>query len=126
MLFRLAWIALLQVLMVDLAAVLPGESARLWLPFLPLLMIPIAAELAIWPTLHRAILYACLLVITFSLAQYDLRLRRSRNRWSAAVLSSLPITEKTGTDAEDQSGSGRRTGPMNLPSARVTWKSRFH
>ena len=66
---RLAWLGLGQILVIWLAALLPGETARLWLPFMPLLMIPIGIELARWPAAARARLYGCLLLITISICR---------------------------------------------------------
>jgi hypothetical protein len=66
---RLAWLALVQIGTLWLAALLPGESARLWLPFMPLLMIPVGIELAEWPARWRAVVYGCVLVLTLSVCR---------------------------------------------------------
>lgn len=66
---RAVWLALLQIGVLWLAALLPGETARLWLPFMPLLMIPIGLELARWTARGRAIVFACVFVLSFSICR---------------------------------------------------------
>ncbi len=66
---RLAWLGLVQIATLWLAALLPGESARLWLPFMPLLMIPVGIELSHWKAKSRAIVYACVLMLSFSICR---------------------------------------------------------
>ena len=66
---RFVFLALLQILTVAAAALLPGEAARLWLPMLPLLMAPVGAELARWPLWARLVVYTCLWLITATICQ---------------------------------------------------------
>ncbi len=66
---RLAQLATLQILVVAAAALLPGETARLWMPLLPLLVVPIGMELARWRARDRMIAYACLWLSLAILAQ---------------------------------------------------------
>jgi hypothetical protein len=66
---RFVLLALIQILAVAGAALLPGETARLWLPLMPLLMAPVGLELARWPAKQRWIVYACLWVILVAVAQ---------------------------------------------------------
>jgi len=66
---RLAVLALLQIGTVALAALLPGETARLWLPMMPLLMALTGLELRHWPMRHRSVAYACLWVLLVALCQ---------------------------------------------------------
>ena len=66
---RLVLVALIQIVTVALAALLPGETARLWLIQFPFLMAPIGIELARWPARHRYVAYGCLLLLLIVLAQ---------------------------------------------------------
>jgi hypothetical protein len=66
---RFVFLSLLQILTVAAAALLPGESARLWLPMLPLLMAPIGLELSRWPLWARLTVYVCLWLITVTICQ---------------------------------------------------------
>ena len=66
---RLALVALLHIGTVALAALLPGETARLWTLMLPLLMAPIGCELAHWPARARMTVFACLFVVTVAVGQ---------------------------------------------------------
>ena len=66
---RLVFLSLLQILTVACAALLPGESARLWLPMLPLLMAPIGLELSRWPLAPRLTVYLCLWLILVVICQ---------------------------------------------------------
>jgi len=66
---RLVFLSLLQILTVACAALLPGESARLWLPMLPLLMAPIGFELSRWPLGARLTVYVCLWLILVVICQ---------------------------------------------------------
>ena len=66
---RFVFLALLQILTVACAALLPGESARLWLPMLPLLMAPIGFELSRWPLGARLTVYVCLWLILVVICQ---------------------------------------------------------
>ncbi len=66
---RLVQVALLQIGVVAGAALLPGETARLWMPMLPLLAAPVGFELARWSARHRAVVYACLWLIVVVLCQ---------------------------------------------------------
>jgi hypothetical protein len=60
---RLVFLGLLQIAVVALAALLPGETARLWLLLMPLLMAPVGFELARWPVRYRMVVYACLWLV---------------------------------------------------------------
>ena len=66
---RLVQIALLQILVVAGAGLLPGEAARLWMLLLPFLMAPIGLELAQWPTRLRMSVYLCLWLIAVVICQ---------------------------------------------------------
>jgi hypothetical protein len=66
---RFVLLALLQIAVVALAALLPGETARLWMLLMPLLMAPIGLELAKWPARQRMIVFACLWVILVVICQ---------------------------------------------------------
>lgn len=57
---RLVFLALAQIVVTALAALLPGETARLWMLLLPLLMAVIGFELSHWPVRARVTVYACL------------------------------------------------------------------
>jgi len=66
---RLVLLCLLQIATVALAALLPGEAARLWLPMLPLLLVPAGLELTRWPFAARVGVYACLWLMLAVLCQ---------------------------------------------------------
>jgi hypothetical protein len=66
---RLVLVALIQIGTVALAALLPGEVARLWMLYIPLLMAPVGFELARWPTRPRMIVYACVWVMLTTICQ---------------------------------------------------------
>ena len=66
---RLVLLALVQIATVAAAALLPGETARLWLLLYPLLMAPIGFELASWPAKSRMIVYGCLWLLLVVICQ---------------------------------------------------------
>jgi hypothetical protein len=66
---RLVFLALLQIAVVACAALLPGETARLWMLMLPLLMAPVGLELARWPMRYRVVVYACLWLVLVATCQ---------------------------------------------------------
>lgn len=66
---RLVLLALLQIGVVAGAALLPGETARLWLLLMPLLMAPIGFELATWPARARMVVFGCLWIILVVICQ---------------------------------------------------------
>ena len=66
---RVVFVGLLQVAMSVAVAVFPGENARLMLPLLPLLMIPIGVELSRWPATWRFAVFALLVLITAATCQ---------------------------------------------------------
>jgi len=66
---RLIGLAVLQIATVVATALLPGETARLWLLLYPMLMVPIGFELAHWPTSYRMSAYAALWLATTAIAQ---------------------------------------------------------
>ena len=66
---RLAFLALLQIVVVALAALLPGENARLWMLLYPLLMALAALELARWRWGERMTVYACLWFVMVVICQ---------------------------------------------------------
>lgn len=66
---RFVFLGLLQVVMVVLVALFPGENARLLLPMMPLLIAPIGFELSRWPLGARLTVYACLWLITTVICQ---------------------------------------------------------
>jgi hypothetical protein len=59
----------IQIVTVALAALLPGETARLWMVLLPLLMAPIGIELANWPAKYRAVAFVCLWLMLVLICQ---------------------------------------------------------
>ena len=66
------WFSLLcvgQLLIVALTGLFPGETIRLWIFMLPLLMAPIGLELSRWGRGAKITVYAALLVITIVLCQ---------------------------------------------------------
>jgi hypothetical protein len=65
----LAWLAIAQLLVVAVSALLQSETARVWNFMLPLLMIPVGLELAQWPPRNRAVCYGVLAVITTVICQ---------------------------------------------------------
>jgi hypothetical protein len=65
----LAAAGLAQVAVVAAAALLPGETARVWLFLLPLLMLPIGLELARWTLPARLLVYLCLWCLTTVIAK---------------------------------------------------------
>jgi hypothetical protein len=66
---RLTFLALLQVVTILAAAILPGEGARLFLPLMPLVAAVAGLELQRWPTRARMSVYACLFVATCVICQ---------------------------------------------------------
>jgi hypothetical protein len=66
---RLVLLALVQILAISLPGLLPGESARLWLYLMPLLMAPVGLELARWSFAGRFTVYVCVLAITMIIGQ---------------------------------------------------------
>jgi hypothetical protein len=66
---RLTFFAIVQVLVVALTALLPAETARIWMPYMPLFMPAVGVELAMWTPRARLAAYACLLLITIVIAQ---------------------------------------------------------
>jgi hypothetical protein len=66
---RLVLLGLLQVLVVAVLGLLPGEAARLWMLMYPLLMLPIGLELARWGCRPRLAVYGLLWFLTTALAQ---------------------------------------------------------
>lgn len=66
---RLVLLGFLQVLVVAVLGLLPGESARLWMLMYPLLMIPIGLELAGWGLWPRLAVYAVVWFLTTAVGQ---------------------------------------------------------
>jgi hypothetical protein len=66
---RLVLVGLIQIGTVALAALLPGEVARLWMLLIPLLMAPVGFELARWSTKSRLVVYACLWLMLVTIGQ---------------------------------------------------------
>ena len=66
---RFVLLALLQIGVVAGAALLPGETARLWMVLMPLLMAPVGFELATWPPRYRAVAYGCLWLMLVVICQ---------------------------------------------------------
>ena len=66
---RLVLLSLLQIVTVALAALLPGEAARLWMFMLPLIAIPAGFELARWTIKRRTIALASLWLVMTIVAQ---------------------------------------------------------
>jgi hypothetical protein len=62
-------LCLAQPVAVAISGVLAGETARVWLFMLPLLLIPAGAELASWPRGSRLTAMACLWLLTALLSQ---------------------------------------------------------
>lgn len=65
----LAWLAVAQILVVAAAGLWPGETARIWLPLIPVAMIPVALELRDWSFRQRAAVLSTLWLITTILWQ---------------------------------------------------------
>jgi hypothetical protein len=61
---------LLQILILAVLGVLPGETARVWIFLLPLLMLPVGLELARWTFAARMITYVSLWLITVTIAKH--------------------------------------------------------
>ncbi|HEX8524841.1 MAG TPA: hypothetical protein VF669_21495 [Tepidisphaeraceae bacterium] len=78
--WRLVFLGLLQMLVAVLVSLFPGEQARLMLPLMPLLMIPIGIELARWPAMSRNIAYALLLLMLCITAQNMIFLYMGRDK----------------------------------------------
>src|SRR6185369_17738168 len=65
----LAFPALIQFVVVAATGLLAAETARVWLFMVPLLMIPVGAELARWNGRERLIAFACLSFLTGAIIQ---------------------------------------------------------
>jgi hypothetical protein len=61
---------LVQIVFVAAVGLLPGETARVWIFLLPLLMLPVGLELARWTFAARMMAYASLWLVTAQLAQH--------------------------------------------------------
>jgi hypothetical protein len=66
---KLNLLCIAQILFVALTGILPGETVRLWMFMLPLLMLPIGLELSRWGTAGRLVVYVALLALTAVLCQ---------------------------------------------------------
>ena len=66
---RLSFLSVLQIGVVGMLALLPGETARVWLFMLPLLMIPVGCELATWSLRARCTAYVALWAISVVVCQ---------------------------------------------------------
>jgi len=62
-------ICLAQPLAVALSGQLQGETARVWIFMLPLLLVPAGLELATWPRAARMIAFGCLVLLATLLSQ---------------------------------------------------------
>jgi hypothetical protein len=60
---------LFQLIAVAVLGLLPGETARVWLFLLPLLMLPIGLELVRWTFAARMMVYGGLWLVTFTIAR---------------------------------------------------------
>jgi hypothetical protein len=69
---RLRWLTLFvlgQLLIISVGAVMPGETARVWIFLMPLTMIGVGAEFEHWKTGPRLAVLACALIITCVIRQ---------------------------------------------------------
>lgn len=66
---RVTFLALLQLLAIAFTGLLPGETARTWMIYMPLMMAAIGAELSGWPARARWVAYGCLWVIGVVICQ---------------------------------------------------------
>jgi len=60
---------LVQLVVLAVLALLPGETARVWIFLLPILMLPVGLELARWTFAARMMVYGSLWLITFTIAR---------------------------------------------------------
>lgn len=67
--FRIVLLCILQFLIVAVTGLLPGETARVWLFMLPLLMLPVGLELARWRLRQRMAVYLSLWFVTAAICQ---------------------------------------------------------
>jgi hypothetical protein len=67
--YRLPLLCLSQFLLVALLGLFPGETIRLWIFMLPLLMIPTGLELSRWSPKPRLAAYTALLLVTTIMCQ---------------------------------------------------------
>jgi hypothetical protein len=65
----IAWLGLVQILIVAFTGLLPGETARVWMFMVPLLMVPVGLELSRWLPQHRWMVYLCLWLLVMMTGQ---------------------------------------------------------
>ena len=65
----LVYLVLLQLVVVAVLGILPGETARVWAFMLPLLMIPIGLELSEWGFWPRALAFGCVWLLLSLICQ---------------------------------------------------------
>lgn len=62
-------ISVFQILVVAVTGLLPGETARVWIFLLPLLLLPVGLELSEWKAGPRLAVYGCLVLLTTLVSQ---------------------------------------------------------
>jgi hypothetical protein len=66
---RIAWLCVIQFVMVALTGMLQTEASRVWLFMFPMLMLPIGLELANWKPWARLAVFGALLMLTIAMCQ---------------------------------------------------------
>jgi hypothetical protein len=66
---KIALLCVGQILFVAFAGLIQGETARLWIFMLPMLMVPVGMELEKWGIEARIAVYAMLLIVTIAVGQ---------------------------------------------------------
>jgi hypothetical protein len=66
---RIAGLCVAQFVLVALLGLIPGETERVWIFMMPMLMLPIGLELASWNSAARLAAYGALLILTILICQ---------------------------------------------------------
>jgi hypothetical protein len=66
---RIAWLCLAQFMLVALLGLIQGETERVWIFMMPMLMLPIGLELKTWSVAARLIAFGALLLLTTMICQ---------------------------------------------------------
>jgi hypothetical protein len=66
---RIAWLCLAQFMLVALLGLIQGETERVWIFMMPMLMLPIGLELKNWSVAARLIAFGALLLLTTVICQ---------------------------------------------------------
>ncbi len=66
---KIALLCVGQILFVAFAGLIQGETARLWIFMLPMLMVPVGMELENWGIGARIAVYSMLLILTVAVGQ---------------------------------------------------------